>query len=296
MYLQTGGAAAATTQRMTMTGLPMPVPMPAAVPAHIAGGATQPADALGFPQSGQEAREAAAGQPVLELSSADAVALGDAGGFEDLPTVLVANLVVAYLGSTGLATIRHLATLYPDFRDGIRQTVNAEPGFQCLVTLLPPMRVIALRDLLRTAPHRADGSKMTQTQYSQASDALREPRWLPFVEQLVGHKVDGVQPEHTALLARFDSVLRGDKLDAATAQGTRQLANAIKLENAKGCQQAMSLAWLRQEGQVMGDLDTDIGFLREDVLRDAFARIANAFAAQEGWTVEGLTADCVPQE
>ena len=158
------------------------------------------------------------------------------------------------------------------------------------------MRVIALRDLLWAAPHRADGSKMTQTQYSQASDALREPRWLPFVEQLVGHKVDGVQPEHTALLARFDSVLRGDKLDAATVDGTRQLANAIKLKSAKGCQQAMSLAWLRQEGQVMEDLDTDTGFLRKDVLRDAFARIANAFAAHEGWTVEGLTADCVPQE
>ncbi|MBC7436209.1 MAG: hypothetical protein H7332_09085 [Bdellovibrionales bacterium] len=280
--------------------------MPAIVAAHAASGATLPADALGFPQSGREAREAAAGQPVLELSSADAATLGDEGGvaafggycslvnprspggFEDLPTVLVANLIVSFLGSTGLATIRHLATLYPDFRDAIRHAVDADPEYQSLATLLPPMRVIALRDLLWAAPARAGANKMTQRQYSQASDALDEDRWLPFVEQLVGNKVDGVRPEHDALLAVCDSLLRGDKLEQAAVTETPRLANVIKL-NAKQCQQLMSLVWLKQHGQGMRDLDFDISWFRKDVLRDAFARIANAFAAEEGWTVEGLT-------
>ena len=295
MYLQTGGAAAASAsamaQRMSMTGLPMTIPLatPAAIPAHIASGATLTADALGFPQSGQEARQAAAGQPVLELSSANAVALGGAGGFEDLPTVLVANLIVAYLGSTGLATIRHIATLYPGIRDEIRHAVNSDAVFQSLCTLLPPMRVIALRDLLLAAPHRAGTNRMTQTQYSQATEALRDSRWLPMVEQLVAHKVDGVRPEHVALLALFDSMFRGEKLDKAAVKETPLLANEIKL-NASRCQLLMDLVWLRQHGQVIPDLDTGIACFRKDVLRDAFARIANAFAAEQGWTAEGLAA------
>jgi hypothetical protein len=282
MQLNTTANAADAAHRMTA------LPKPSDRQGHAATAVPQPADALGFPPSIQEAREAGAGQPVLALSSADAVALGDAGGFEDLPTVLVANLVVAYLGSTGLATIRNLATLYPDFRGPTRQAVNADPVFQSLGTLLPPMRVIALRDLLWAAPARAGANKMTQTQYSQATDALHEPRWLPIVEQLVAHKVDGVRPEHTALLALCDSMLRDERLEKATMNDSTCLAGAIQV-NVKRCQQVMGLVWLRQQGQVMRDLDTDIGLLRKEVLRDAFARIANAFAAEEGWTVEGLT-------
>jgi hypothetical protein len=298
MYLHTGATAAVATGRLA-GDFPLPAhAQPHAntdANAHAVSGVPLPSDALGFPASARQARDVVAGQPLLALSSADAapgtaaVANCNAGGFEDLPAVLVANLIVACLGSPCLATVRHLATLYPEFCDAIRHAVNADPGFKSLATLLAPMRVIALRDLLWAAPHRPDGSKLTQTQYSQATDALREPRWLPSIEHLVGHKVEGVQPEHNALLAQFDSVLRGDKLDAAAAMVTSQLAKAINLQG-KGYSQVMSLIWLRQNGQVVPDLGTDIGLLRKEVLRDAFARIAKAFAAQEGWTVEGLEA------
>ncbi|CAN5588509.1 hypothetical protein BH11PSE7_BH11PSE7_15140 [soil metagenome] len=279
MYLQNNWNAAATAQQI--------MPTPAALAAHVAPGATLPADALGFPQTGHEARDAAAGQPVIGLLPADAVAFGGAGGFEDLPTALVANLIVAFLGSTALATSRHLATLYPQLREPIRHVVNADPVIQLTATLLPPMRVIALRDLLSVAPPRADGSKMTQAQYSQATVALREPMWLPIVERLVACKVDGVGPQHTALLAQFDSMLCGEKLEEAACKDTPRLAREIKLD-AKRCQLVMDLVWLRQHGQVIPDLDRGITCLRKDVLRDAFSRITCAFAAEQGWTAEGL--------
>jgi hypothetical protein len=281
MHFQPCGAAAVATH--PMAGLSLP----AGAHAHLATGVPPPADALGFPQSGLEAREAAAGQPVLALSSPDATVNG-AGGFQALPAVLITDLVIAFLGSAGWSTIRNLATLYPGFCDAIRNAVNADPVFQCLGRLVPPMRAIALRDLLWAAPRIAGANKLTQLQVSQASYALHAPGWLPCVEQLVHHKIDGVMPEHAALLAVCERVIRRDKFTDREVTEIPDLASAIQVKTQQ-FKFLMDLVWLRQdEGLDAPHLDTNTRALRNDVLRDAFVRIANAFAAEEGWTVEGL--------
>jgi len=281
--------------------------------------AQTPAQALGFPRA--EGRpDAAAAQPTLALLPIDAANVQGAGGFEDLPVVLVAQIVVAYLGSPGWVEIRNLAQQYPGLSDTVRDAVNADPMFQPLGKLMSPMRAIALRDLLealardfnkatqqlyraamlpnsgcanpgRILSRRDPSRQRLSSQSALAQNNLRSRTWLPLVEQLVRQRVNGVRSEHTDLLALCDRMLAGQmphdsrEMDSAVASAT-----AIGLK-AKKWRKLVDAADCQAPGVGASRLDGDIALYRRDVLSNAFAGIASAFAAQADWSLDELMAE-----
>jgi len=277
-----------------------------------------PSQELGFP--GAESRtDAAFLQPPLCLSSADAVSVRNAGGFETLPVVLVVQIVVAYLGAAEWAAVKNLAQRYPGFRDAIHDAVNADPVFQSLGKLLPPMRTIAVRDLLGallsdiykvnlefsafdrlSSSEQANLRRLVETrdfyhpklwpQTRLADNNLRSGVWLPLVERLVRQRVNGVRPEHTDLLALCDSMLAGQMPDLPQGDAAVRSAKAIGLDT-KQWRDLVSIACCHQPGRDPTYLNEGIAVDCNDMLRDAFARIAHAFAAEAGWTLDPLMAE-----
>lgn len=277
-----------------------------------------PSHALGFPRA-EVGPHAVTAQPPLALSPTDAASVQDAGGFAELPVVLVAQIVVAYLGILGWAEIRNLAQQYPGFREAIGAAVDADPMFQPLGKLVAPMRTIALRDLLdtlaedfHTASRRQFASGLSDneredldrlvdrgnlygprraSQTRLAEKNLRSRVWLPLVEQLVQHRVNGVRPEHSDLLTLCDRMLAGQlpndmcEMDKSVAS-----AKAIGLKE-KQWRESVDIAYCHPPGRDRTRLYLGIAHDRNDVLSNAFARITSAFAAKAGWTFDELMAE-----
>jgi hypothetical protein len=276
-----------------------------------------PVQELGFPEAPSRT-DAADPQAPLCLSAAVLASTPQTGGFEALPVVLVAQIVVAYLGASEWAAVKHLAQQYPGHREAIGEAVNVDPVFKSLARLLPPMRTIAVRDLLvellgdisrlkpelrtfaRLSPsedaHQA-GLEATRAFYEPkmwpqtrlANNNLRAPVWLPLVERLVQHRIHGVRAEHTDLLALCDRMLAGQMPDRDQGDAAVRSARAIGLD-VKQWIDLLMIASCHEPGRDSGYLNEGIAVDRNDVLRDAFARIANAFAADAGWTLEPLMA------
>jgi hypothetical protein len=276
-----------------------------------------PVQELGFPGA-QSSTEPADPQRPLCLSDAVLASAPQTGGFEALPVVLVAQIVIAYLGALEWAAVKHLAQQYPGHRDAICGAVNADPVFQSLSRLLPPIRTIAVRDLLarllgdisRLKPELRSFARLSPSEDAhlaglEATRAFYEPKmwpqtrlannnlrsgvWLPLVERLVQHRVPGVRPEHTDLLALCDRMLAGQMPDLAQGDAAVRSARAIGLD-VKQWRDLLLIACCHEPGRDPGYLNKGIAVDRNDVLRDAFARIANAFAVEAGWTLEPLLA------
>jgi hypothetical protein len=252
-----------------------------------------PAQALGFPRT-NGGLEAAAAKAPLALLPMDEAAVQDGGGFEYLPVALVSQIVIAYLGAPGWVEIKNLAQRYPGFRNAIGDAVDSDPMFQVLGQLVAPMRAIALRDLLEALARREPYRQRLSSQSALAQNNLRSRTWLPFVEQLVQQRVNGVRPEHTELLALCDRMLAGHMLhdsrdmDSAVASA---IAIGLKGDKWRKLMVAANCHELGVAAIAASRLGGDIALYRRDVLGTAFAGIASAFAAQAGWSFDELMAE-----
>ena len=299
---------------------PQPQPAMQAPPAdaHAALAVRPTATALGFPQAGEQAQTAGT-QPTLALSHTEAVLTHSAGGFERLPVVLVVQIVVPYLGIPGLSAMKGLAAHYPGFRDAIGDAVDADPLFQSLGKLLQPMRIIVtpqlqsqlVRDIHDATPKSNDIATMSASErehlrrlvdignackrtvpqkYTLARHELSSSVWLPLVEQLVQQQVNGVLPEHVALLGLCDRILAGHMPSDRERDDAIGCADAIGFDETL-CRRLMEVAQLDPaDDEAMGHAQAMADY-RKSVLGDAFRKIAMAFAAEAGWTIEGLMAE-----
>jgi len=130
-------------------------------------------------------------------------------------------------------------------------------------------------------------------QTTLARSEIRSSVWLPLVEQLLQHQVDGVQPEHAALLVLCDRILAGQKPTDRERDNAVRAADAVGFDETQ-CRHLIDAAQLLQSGDDAWGLVKAIADYRKSVLGDAFEKIASAFAAEAGWSLEGLLAESAP--
>ncbi|MBC7380158.1 MAG: hypothetical protein H7346_22340 [Burkholderiaceae bacterium] len=241
-----------------------------------------PANVLGFPKAAGRAWSASANPP-LPLKPADAAVALASRGFEDLPVVLVAKVIVAFLGVLDLNAIKGLASGYPHFGEAIHDAVNTNPLIQSLAKLVQPMRTIALRDFLEVGPF----SERLGSQIALAARALRSNIWLHEVAMLVRHEMHGVTRSHATLMARCDAMLAGKMPEDKDKDVAVEATHAIGL-SAERCRHIMNLALFHEPGSDATGLLEAVEAFRKAVLSDAFGKIASVFAAHAGWTIDRL--------